>query len=203
MYPKFFSIHVPTKTKAGEVIMKEERGDLTCYIIAHKKLMSEEALNAAMKAGPQKPASTTVSDRKPAATMSDKKAPRKSAASASNGDHSDEESDDEELSKKKRKTKKKPPTKAVAANWGGNSTRHPGDCKPPRATNGNQSRKRKVDSNEPTAVVSEKKPTRKRKENSIEPKKRTSLHLDALKLWFNRTYIRINIRRNYIDTSLK
>jgi len=243
MYPKFFSIHVPTKTKAGEVIMKEERGDLTCYIIAHKKLMSEEALNAAMKAGPQKPASTTVSDRKPAATVSDKKtprksaaiasnkkapcksaaaasngdqsdeesdeeeevmpkkaprksaavvsnkkAPRKSAASASNGDHSDEESDDEELSKKKRKTKKKPPTKAVAANWGGSTTRHPGDCKPPRATKGNQSRKRKVDSNEPTDVVSEKKPTRKRKENSIEPKKRTSLHLDALKLWFNRTY---------------
>ena len=80
MYPKFFSIHVPTKTKAGEVIMKEERGDLTCYIIAHKKLMSEEALNAAMKVGPRKPAITTVSERKPAATVSDKKAPRKSAA---------------------------------------------------------------------------------------------------------------------------
>ena len=144
-YPKFFSIQVPTKSKVGKVIMKEERGDLTCYILAHKKLMSEEALKAAMKAGPQKPASTTVSDQKPAATVSDKKAPRKSAAvvsdkkaprksaaSASNGDHSDEGSDDEEASKKKLKTKKKPPTKAAAASSESNTTRAgDGNGKPP------------------------------------------------------------------------
>ena len=64
--------------------MKKERGDLICYLLAHKKLLSGEALKATMTVGPQKPARTTVSDRKPVATVSDKKAPRKSAAAVSN-----------------------------------------------------------------------------------------------------------------------
>ena len=86
-YPKFFSIQVPTKGKGGNKdAMKKERGDLTCYLLAHKKLLSGEALKATMAVavGPQKPARTTVSDRKPVATVSDKKAPRKSAAAVSN-----------------------------------------------------------------------------------------------------------------------
>ena len=75
-----------------------------------------------------------MSDRKPAAAVSNKKAPCKSAAAlsnkklprksdaASNGDDSDEESDEEVTKKKKmttksrqHDTKKKPPTKAAAA----------------------------------------------------------------------------------------
>jgi hypothetical protein len=47
-------------------------------------LLSGEALKATMTVGPQKPARTTVSDRKPVATVSDKKAPHKSAAAVSN-----------------------------------------------------------------------------------------------------------------------
>jgi hypothetical protein len=84
-YLKFFSIQVPTKGKGGKKdVMKKERGDLTCYLPAHKKLLSGEVLKAMMTVGPQKPARTTVSDRKPVATVSDKKAPRKSAAAVSN-----------------------------------------------------------------------------------------------------------------------
>ena len=75
-----------------------------------------------------------MSDRKPAAAVSNKKTPCKSAAAvsnkkvprksaaASNGDDSDEESDEEVTKKKKTTTKsrqhaikKKPPTKAAAA----------------------------------------------------------------------------------------
>jgi len=95
-YPKFFSIQVPTKGKGGKKdTTKEERGDLTCYLLAHKKLLSGEALKATMTAGPQtatkvtgcKPAAAVSNKkdfRKPAAAVSNKKASRKSAAAVSN-----------------------------------------------------------------------------------------------------------------------
>eukprot|EP00984_Skeletonema_dohrnii_P034449 scaffold33562_cov125-Skeletonema_dohrnii-CCMP3373.AAC.3 len=98
-YPKFFRVSSSDHRKGRqeeEGHKKEERGDLSCHPLAHKKLLlSGEVLKATMTATAghqeQKP-TATVSDRKPAAAVMNKKVPRKSAA-ASNGDESDEESD--------------------------------------------------------------------------------------------------------------
>ena len=63
-YPKFFSIKVPTKTRGSQKIEeKEERGDLTCYLLAHQQLMSGEALRRDKE----------ETDSKPAAIVSGKK----------------------------------------------------------------------------------------------------------------------------------
>lgn len=51
-YPKFSSIQVPTIEKGGKKdAIKEERGDLTSHLLAHKKLLSGEALKATMTQG--------------------------------------------------------------------------------------------------------------------------------------------------------
>jgi len=132
---------------------------LTCHLLKHKKWLSGEALSYD-DTGPQKPA-TTVSDRKPAAAVSNKKAPCKSAAAlsnkkiprksaaASNGDDSDEESDEEVTKKKKTTTKSRQHAtdKGCRCSSGGDTTRGEGG-KPPRATKDTQSRKRKADSTE-------------------------------------------------------
>ena len=82
-YPKFFSITVPTKGARGNTTTVEERGDLTCFILAHKKRWDEyrdadvDEAKAGKKEAPEEDKGEKQKPGKRVAVVSDRKAPRR------------------------------------------------------------------------------------------------------------------------------